>query len=362
MPSNGGCAGLAGATLAVLAIILAAAGLAVGLGGACVLLAGARLWWLADARGRTGDRTGGGGESQVRQCFERLLKARFPSAKNAPDMPWLTSRRGFPLEIDGYAPALGLGFEYQGPFHYRYNPLIGLDGEPVIAGLNDPWDLVEAQGREFTTLEAKLVRQNMQDYPHSRFLEYLENDALKAELMAAHGRALVVLPHTVVDAAYRGEFVLCDYVASRLAELKRPGAPLGARKAPVPALASPRVDRSAYALQQVDLAPTDANLRPLADGLRPLKGSMGLVAYRPEAARFERRRFRDTDETRPPLPMATIRGLDRVYFLHDKTKSADPEAGAFYDAARDKVMRLVAPGEWVPAEKAPQVTKLKAVD
>jgi hypothetical protein len=354
MPSNGEHAGLAEAALAVLTLIVAA--LAACLGGAC-LLTGALAAWRAAPRAPAA-RTGGGGESMVRQCFERLLGARFPSAKNAPELPWLTSRRGFPLEIDGYAPALNLGFEYQGPFHYRYNPLIGLDGEPVIAGLRDPWDLAEALGREFTSLEVKLVQGNQLDYPHSRFLEYLENDARKAELMAAHGKTLVAIPHTVVDAAYRDGLDLCAYVASRLAELGRPDLPLAPRKGRVPALAPPRVDRAAYALRQVDLEPTDANLRPAVGGLRPLKGSMGVVAFRPETAQFVRRKFRDTDEERPPLPMATIRGLSRVYFLYDKAKGSDPEKGAFYDAARSRVTRLVAPEEWEPLEGTPQVTKL----
>jgi hypothetical protein len=54
-------------------------------------------------------------ERICRALLERMTGLRFLKARP----PWLRSRRGGQMEFDGYAPSLGVAFEYHGEQHYR---------------------------------------------------------------------------------------------------------------------------------------------------------------------------------------------------------------------------------------------------
>lgn len=71
---------------------------------ATVLIAGA---WCPEC-------SAGLGERLTRAAFEQVIGMPFPKARP----PWLLSRRGTQLELDGYCETLGLAFEHQGEQHY----------------------------------------------------------------------------------------------------------------------------------------------------------------------------------------------------------------------------------------------------
>ena len=54
-------------------------------------------------------------ERICRALVERMTGILFPKAKPS----WLKNERGQQMELDGYAPSLGLAFEYQGIQHYE---------------------------------------------------------------------------------------------------------------------------------------------------------------------------------------------------------------------------------------------------
>ena len=54
-------------------------------------------------------------ERICRALLERMTGVRFLKARP----PWLKSKRGGQMEFDGYAPSLGVAFEYHGEQHYR---------------------------------------------------------------------------------------------------------------------------------------------------------------------------------------------------------------------------------------------------
>ena len=57
-------------------------------------------------------------ERICRALLERMTGVCFPKARP----PWLRSKRGGQMEFDGYAPSLGLAFEYHGEQHYARSP------------------------------------------------------------------------------------------------------------------------------------------------------------------------------------------------------------------------------------------------
>ena len=57
-------------------------------------------------------------ERICRELLERMTGVRFLKAR--PNC--LGNKGGKPMELDGYAPSLGVAFEYQGEQHYHYNP------------------------------------------------------------------------------------------------------------------------------------------------------------------------------------------------------------------------------------------------
>ena len=56
-------------------------------------------------------------ERICRALLERMTGVRFSKARP----PWLRSKRGGQMEFDGYAPPLGVAFEYHGEQHYKPN-------------------------------------------------------------------------------------------------------------------------------------------------------------------------------------------------------------------------------------------------
>jgi hypothetical protein len=101
-------------------------------------------------------RTWGLREAYVRSLFSHLLGVTFPLRK---DLAWLVNAAGSRMELDGYNDELHLAFEYHGSQHY------GVDGF-------------------FLKDEAELEKRRA-------------DDTRKAELCAAHGVTLVVVPHSV---------------------------------------------------------------------------------------------------------------------------------------------------------------------
>src|SRR5207248_10293639 len=56
-------------------------------------------------------------ERICRALLERMTGVRFSKARPS----WLRNKRDKQMEFDGYAPSLGVAFEYQGEQHYRQN-------------------------------------------------------------------------------------------------------------------------------------------------------------------------------------------------------------------------------------------------
>jgi len=54
-----------------------------------------------------------------------MTGVRFSKARPS----WLQNTSGKRMELDGYAPSLGLAFEYQGAQHYHYNPFFHENAE-----------------------------------------------------------------------------------------------------------------------------------------------------------------------------------------------------------------------------------------
>jgi hypothetical protein len=69
--------------------------------------------------------SGGVSERICRALLERMTNAKFSKARPA----WLLNDRGQQMELDGFAPALSLGFEYQGVQHFVSRPFFHADAE-----------------------------------------------------------------------------------------------------------------------------------------------------------------------------------------------------------------------------------------
>jgi len=112
-------------------------------------------------------------ERICRELLEQMTGIRFSKARP----PWLRSKRGGRMELDGYAPSLGVAFEYHGKQHYK----------PSIFFHKDPWEFRERQRgdeqkrrlcrrRKVTLLEIPY------QIPHEQLQTYLAGLLDRAEL------------------------------------------------------------------------------------------------------------------------------------------------------------------------------------
>lgn len=95
-------------------------------------------------------------EELCRQIFQKLLNKPFLSIR--PDF-LKNTKTNRKLELDGYNPELGLAFEFNGPTHYKYIPIV------------------------HRTKRAFIAQQ--------------QRDKLKKQLCEQHGVHLIVIPHQI---------------------------------------------------------------------------------------------------------------------------------------------------------------------
>ena len=133
--------------------------------------------WLASLRNVKHNKSGcpvcGAGVSEriCRGIFEALFRTRFDKSRPK----WLRNERGHWMELDGFAPALNLAFEYHGVQHYKRSHFFhGSEEEFRLRQRDDRKRLAACKKRGITLIEVPF------DIPHGEMENFIRVECARA--------------------------------------------------------------------------------------------------------------------------------------------------------------------------------------
>jgi hypothetical protein len=103
-------------------------------------------------------------ERICRALLERITGVQFLKARPK----WLKNKRGGLMELDGYAPSLGLAFEYQGHQHYQLVPFFHTNPEKFRQRQQD-----DKRKRQLCREHSVTLLEVPHHIPHDKLQEYL---------------------------------------------------------------------------------------------------------------------------------------------------------------------------------------------